>query len=221
MVTEGYFRAMGIPLLAGRAFTTEDIGAAGPFPAVINQRMAEILWPDEHAVGKSFSLSSPHRWTVVGVVANVPQFGAERRAIAEAYLTCSAAPENIIFSMRSVRYLVVGDIDAQAAARLVSPLAVDRVGDEPQQIFLSLDRDRVLEAPDVGQELPVSLQAEMVYHDYYGWSYYWQEGPYARGAWPAPPSPLPPDVAMPPSAGDRTDGGEEAEGCAQEGMGTS
>ena len=117
----------------------------------------------------------------------------------------------------TVRYLVVGDIDEQAAVRLVSPLAVDRVSDEPQQIFLSLDRDRVLEAPDVGEKRPVSLQAEMVYHDYFGWPYYWQEGPYARGAWPSPPGlPPTPDVAIPPPAGTRIEGGEEAEGRAQE-----
>jgi hypothetical protein len=95
----------------------------------------------------------------------------------------------------TVRYLVVDDIEEGSRARLVSPFLVDRVGDQPPKIDLSLDLDRLLEAPDIGQEKPVSLQAERDYFDYFGWPYYWQ-GAYGAGIGALPiVAPLP---VMPP-----------------------
>ena len=102
----------------------------------------------------------------------------------------------------TVRYLVVADIEEGSAARLVSPFLVDGVGGQPPQIDLSLDLDRLLEAPDIGQEKPVSLQAERDYFDYFGWPYYWS-GAFA-GAVAALPivAPLPGSVTPPPDGPD-------------------
>ena len=102
----------------------------------------------------------------------------------------------------TVRYLVVADIAEGTAARLVSPFLVDRVGGQPPQIDLSLDLDRLLEAPDIGQEKPVSLQAERDYFDHFGWTYYWQ-GAYAGSVAALPIiAPLPGPVAPPPEMQD-------------------
>jgi predicted permease len=66
----GYFRAMGIPLVAG-----EDIGvvegdsSAGPV-AVISRQMAERFWPGRSPIGEMFALSGrPMR--VIGVAGDV------------------------------------------------------------------------------------------------------------------------------------------------------
>ena len=73
--TPGYFRAMGIPLLAGRAFNDGDKdGAKNAF--VINQTMAKHYWPNEDPTGKRLSFSDDPKkdsdWTtVVGVVGDV------------------------------------------------------------------------------------------------------------------------------------------------------
>lgn len=68
-----YFRAMDIPLLEGRYFTTED-RASAPLVVIVNQSMAKHCWPGEHAVGKRMHVGNPHKgypWaTVVGVVAD-------------------------------------------------------------------------------------------------------------------------------------------------------
>ena len=114
----------------------------------------------------------------------------------------------------TVRYLVVDDIEEGTAARLVSPFLVDRVGGRPPQIDLSLDLDRLLEAPDVARERPVSLQAEREYFDYFGWPYYWQ-GAYAGGVAALPiAAPLPGPVTPPPemlhAEADRAGDGETA-----------
>ena len=51
-VMSGYFETMQIPLLRGRFFTDEDTRDT-PHVVVIDERMAEQLWPGADAVGKS------------------------------------------------------------------------------------------------------------------------------------------------------------------------
>ena len=52
IVTTDYFKVMGIPLIAGRAFTdSEQLGK--PWRVVISKRTAELLWPGEPADGFS------------------------------------------------------------------------------------------------------------------------------------------------------------------------
>ncbi len=53
-VGSGYFRAMGMPLLAGREFTLADAGDA-PKVAIVNQRFAEKFNLGQDAVGKWMS----------------------------------------------------------------------------------------------------------------------------------------------------------------------
>jgi len=67
-VTPDYFRTLGIRLVAGRDFTDHDSAQASRV-AIINETMAERLWPGENAVGKQFATSQsggPY-YQVVGV----------------------------------------------------------------------------------------------------------------------------------------------------------
>ena len=70
-VSPGYFETMGIPLLQGRGFSPSDVPGA-PETVIVNERMAEVLWPGESALGKRMSFSgAAGPWvTVVGVVRN-------------------------------------------------------------------------------------------------------------------------------------------------------
>ena len=73
-----YFRVMEIPLKQGRLFTAEDIRTA-PRVAVIDERMAQTLWPGGDALGKrfrtgGFDASPDVPWiTIVGVVGSIKQ----------------------------------------------------------------------------------------------------------------------------------------------------
>jgi putative ABC transport system permease protein len=76
-----YFPAMGIPLVRGRLFEPGDDAGAGDV-AVINQALAERVWPGEDPVGRRIrnlandSWIYPDRWiTIVGVVGNVRHGG--------------------------------------------------------------------------------------------------------------------------------------------------
>jgi predicted permease len=68
-----YFRAMSIPLLDGRYFSTDDRSDSS-LVVIVGQSMAEHSWPGQRAVGKRMHVGNPHKglpWaTVVGVVAD-------------------------------------------------------------------------------------------------------------------------------------------------------
>jgi len=67
------FKAMRIPLRAGRYFDKRDLGErAGT--AIINQTMAQLCWPGESPLGKRFGGNSPYgvcNFEVVGVVDDI------------------------------------------------------------------------------------------------------------------------------------------------------
>src|SRR5262249_11904868 len=56
--TPEYFSVLDIPLVRGRAFTTEE-AASGAGVAVISQSTARLFWPGEDPIGKSFEVTAP------------------------------------------------------------------------------------------------------------------------------------------------------------------
>ena len=87
-VSPGYFRAMGIPLLAGRGFTPEDDENA-PIRIVVDRSFADGRFPGEPAVGHRLLLGrSPTGYEIVGVVGDVRQAGLDSAPAGSFYL-CS------------------------------------------------------------------------------------------------------------------------------------
>jgi len=58
VVTPGYFATMKIPLLRGRDFAAAD-NAAGTRVAIINERAARAIWPDQDPIGRKFRNGDP------------------------------------------------------------------------------------------------------------------------------------------------------------------
>ncbi len=74
LVSEDYFRIMGIPLLSGRTLEQTD-NENGPQVVVINQALAEEMWSGENPLGKQVTWGDPTDpetlWAeIVGVVGN-------------------------------------------------------------------------------------------------------------------------------------------------------
>ena len=86
-VAADYFRTMEIPLIRGRFFTETDTRDS-QIVVVVDERMANDLWPNQDPVGKrirtgGFDVTADTPWmTVVGVAGQVKQYaldGAEPR----------------------------------------------------------------------------------------------------------------------------------------------
>ncbi|HEX6183709.1 MAG TPA: ABC transporter permease [Pyrinomonadaceae bacterium] len=95
-VSPGFFRAMGLALREGRDFDERD-DAGSTAVAAVNETMARSYWPGESALGKRFKTGAPDSkepWlTIVGVVADVRQMGADVPVKAEMYVPIrQAAP---------------------------------------------------------------------------------------------------------------------------------
>ena len=89
-VDVGYFETVGVPLLAGRTFTAADDDSA-PLVALVNESLAENVWPGQDPVGKRYAPCSMMgdcdnpMFTVIGVVRDVHEVGLETRPPAQIY----------------------------------------------------------------------------------------------------------------------------------------
>lgn len=119
VVTPDYFRTMGIPLLRGALFDGHEPRAPLPMgepitmglvkkvyanftvSAVISRRMADLYWPGEDPVGKTFQIGKADKnlagMKIIGVVGNTTQQGAENGDQVEYYTLLSQWPAT--FSM--------------------------------------------------------------------------------------------------------------------------
>jgi predicted permease len=79
-IESGYFKTMGIPLLAGREFTPQDTAAALRV-AIVSERVVREYAPSgpAEALGRRVRLDDRGEWlTVVGVVADIRQQGLDQ-----------------------------------------------------------------------------------------------------------------------------------------------
>lgn len=90
-VSTGYWRAMGIPLLAGRMIDRADRDRR---VAVVSEDVARKVWPGENAVGKRFlgGPSDGDPYEVIGIVADVHTARLEEQTMPIAYLSYWAEP---------------------------------------------------------------------------------------------------------------------------------
>jgi predicted permease len=86
-VGSGYFTAMGIPVLEGRAIGERDT-AASPKVAVISETMARKLFPGQWPIGQRFGIgdsTDPRDIQVIGVVQDAKYYSVDEPATAFAY----------------------------------------------------------------------------------------------------------------------------------------
>jgi putative ABC transport system permease protein len=102
-VTPEYLSVLGIPLLRGRAFIEED-RRSKPEAVILNDALAEKLFPGQNALGKVVRIAgseeprvSPITFTVVGVTRNTQNQGLGGTPGPEYYVVRRHAPDDIIF----------------------------------------------------------------------------------------------------------------------------
>jgi putative ABC transport system permease protein len=119
-----YFGAAGIPLIKGRPFADTD-GPQSAKVAIINQRLADQLFPGEDPIGKriawtgevlKFSPISPEWRTVVGVVGNTQDGGLD------------AAPRSVVFMPFAQELAMNGVLVVRADSNVAGlPAAATRI----------------------------------------------------------------------------------------------
>jgi putative ABC transport system permease protein len=77
-VTEGYFQALGIPLMHGRTFTAGD-GADAPKVAIVDEAFVRRHFPTEDAIGRGIDIGNGTDgfYKIVGVVGDVHHEGLD------------------------------------------------------------------------------------------------------------------------------------------------
>jgi predicted permease len=80
VVTDGYFQALGIPLLRGRLFDNRDT-VDSSHVAVISESLAHSRWPGQDPIGHTIEFGNmdgdPRLLTVVGIVGDVHDYGLD------------------------------------------------------------------------------------------------------------------------------------------------
>jgi predicted permease len=91
-LTGDYLKALGIPLLRGRALDSRD--GKDTLGVLINEAMAEKFWPNQDPIGQRFGQGTDvsKYFEVVGVVGNVRSFGLVSTTPYEFYQTTDQAP---------------------------------------------------------------------------------------------------------------------------------
>jgi predicted permease len=86
IVSDGYFQSMGIPLREGRDITERDTPETEQV-MVINQTMAQRLFPGQSALGREVRGCGPKFARVIGVVGDVRHLALEQGAGLEMYFS--------------------------------------------------------------------------------------------------------------------------------------
>jgi len=148
IATAAYFEAMNIPLLRGRAFAVDD-RLGGPTVVIINQLLAQRLFPGGDPIGRRISDGDDDWATIVGVVASVRQQLAVE-PVAEIYVPMAQLPYvTTNWVLRSER-----DLDA------IAPLVREAIHDvDPNQ---PIHRMRPLTDARAASLLPPRLTAALI-----------------------------------------------------------
>ncbi|HVG18513.1 MAG TPA: ABC transporter permease [Blastocatellia bacterium] len=111
MVTSGYFRTMGVPMLSGREFTEGDTPQSQAV-AVIGQALAERYFPAENPIGLHLNVDdgtpgNPRTIEIVGIVGNVKHFGLDGPPTFDLYVPIPQIPEPSVVWLTNNVSLVV------------------------------------------------------------------------------------------------------------------
>ena len=142
-----YFQTMEIPLVRGRLFDEQDT-RANPRVTIVDQRMADQLWPGQDPLGrriKTGGADSKTPWiTVVGVVGNVKQYtldGDSRMAMYLAHAQYPVRGMNLVLRSEQPPASVTAAV-RQALREIDPDLPVYRVRTMEQRVDESLARRR-------------------------------------------------------------------------------
>lgn len=124
VASPGYFATMGIPVLQGRGLAEADDASAPPV-AVINEAARRRYWPDRDPIGTRVGFGRADgttSWpTIVGVVADIRQFGLDQAPQPEVYVPMAQDPSRAMTVVVRAAALDQAGIAARAALQAIDP----------------------------------------------------------------------------------------------------
>lgn len=154
-VSPGYFRAMKIPLVAGRVFTETDTAQSPPV-ILINQHMGAQIFPGENPIGKrvTWGVPGPNSvWmTIVGIVGDVRDLTLDSKPVDETYqpytqstlpymdvvIRTAGDPANLAGTLRDTFHAMNRSLPLNAPQPMEQVLAQSIAGRRFQMVLLSL-----------------------------------------------------------------------------------
>ncbi len=92
VISPDYFRTMGIPLIAGRAFSERDDAKAPP-AVIVSKTMANHFWPGEDPLGKFVKIGACKDWCqVIGLTGDVQQHHLDQPPLPTVYAAYAQDP---------------------------------------------------------------------------------------------------------------------------------
>ena len=94
VIGNDYFKAMQIPIIAGRAFGPQDT-ATSQKVAVISERFAKLYFPNSNPIGRTYHLGgpdSPSQMQIIGIARDVKFHNLNENAFALDYYSCAQHP---------------------------------------------------------------------------------------------------------------------------------
>jgi len=157
VASPGYFAAIGIPLLAGRAFTEADGPHSEPV-AIVNDLVVQTYWPGQNPIGKrvrGWQSNDPWR-RVVGVVRRIRHEGPEDNPENQIYvpyrqinwstmflvLRTHVPPDSVALDVRAAMQSIDPDVPAfeirSMKDRLERELAMERIAPLLMTVFSAM-----------------------------------------------------------------------------------
>ena len=130
VATDGYFQALGIPLIRGRIFDERD-GANSPHVAVISESLARDRWPNQDPIGHTIEFGNMdgdlRLLTIVGIVGDTHEYGLDAPPRPTVYVNLFQRPRAAISvtmlsdadtrSVTSAARGILQDLDPEIPAR--------------------------------------------------------------------------------------------------------
>jgi predicted permease len=117
-VTPGYFGAVGMPLVAGRDFTSAD-RESSPFTVIVSRLLAETVFPGENPIGKRIRLGGQPYVTIVGIVGDLRSRGFGDTPEPSMYFPYPQTGKAAFFMPRTMALIVRTVGEPQAVAKSV------------------------------------------------------------------------------------------------------
>lgn len=140
VISAGYFKTLGVPIVRGRDFTEHDI-VAKPWRVIISKSIADRLWPREDAVGRQIILwkgQSDIPAEVIGVAGDMRDWGLDNDPSVAVYLPYYGGGMSPVYfvihgsatpaSLRPVLRQALGELDSGLPLSRVQSLE-EMVGD--------------------------------------------------------------------------------------------